>query len=1067
MSTRKSISPQRFVVALLLAVSWRETIGFAQSPLTPATTAASADDGVAGRRITYREQSLKPYDPFAAEELFKKIAIPPAPALSPAEALKSFEIAPGFKLECVAHEPLVCDPVMLEFDPDGRMWVVEMRGWMLDVNGTGEGDPIGQVVVLEDTDGDTLYDKSTVFLDKLVMPRTVSFVQGGVLVAEPPNLWYCVDKDGDLKCDEKTLVGKYGQPGNPEHTDNGLFHAMDNWMYNAKSTVRHRFVDGKLIEEPTVFRGQWGITQDDVGRLFYNYENSSLHVDLIPHEYAKRNKHVQPPLRGRAAYTGLNVNLGADAHEVFPIRVTPGITLGGTELREDGTLKTFTIACGPTIYRGDQFPPEFRGTAIIPEAGGNLVRMNLLEGDGAHLKARNAFDRRELLASRDERFRPVCARTGPDGALYICDLYRGIIEHVIFMMPYLRKQILDRGLDTPVHMGRIYRITHEKGKKLEPAPKLANKTSVELVDELSHPNGWRRDTAQRLLVERHEPSFGVGLYQAVQKKTLSPLGRIHALWAIKGLDDFSESLLDWHRPPVIAYQDDDAHVRVAALRLAERNLKGIQTAEKLFEDLRQLLTDDRPAVQLQLVLTLGTLKLPAADEEIAKILLRHPTELFRAAAVSVMQGREFDLLMRLRDGRNWDAEHERTSGLVEVLAMAVHNEGRPDRVEMLLAMTLLDYVAWGEFNTWFSDAVLAGLAVSEQARARWPTPVVLSKEPPLLAKLASNEATAAQAKLLRKIVTWPGDTTPRPTKPVVPPLTAVEEKRYKLGEAVYNVTCYSCHKGNGLGQLGQAPPLADSDWVNGPPDRLVRVALHGLNGPITVNDEKWDLKMPGLGGSPVLNDERLAGVLTYIRRAWGNYSAPVEAEFVAQVRAASASRSRPWTVDELEHPEPEASPSVVEADPLAPYRPLLAGGSVERGRVLFHQNREVRCNACHKVGESGGGFVGPELTEVGKRADREHLLEALVAPSAKIAKGFETLVVVTTDGAIVSGTFVADDGKSLTIAPPTGGKATIPLGMIEERITSPVSSMPPMGKAFSPEQIADLVAYLKSLQNKN
>ena len=133
-----------------------------------------------------------------------------------------------------------------------------------------------------------------------------------------------------------------------------------------------------------------------------------------------------------------------DAHEVFPIRVNPGITLGGTELRADGRLRTFTIACGPSIYRGDQFPAEFYGGAIIPEAGGNLVRFDLLAGDGVHLAARNAFDQREWIASTDERFRPVCSRTGPDGTVYICDFYRGIIEHVVFMMPYLRNQILAR-----------------------------------------------------------------------------------------------------------------------------------------------------------------------------------------------------------------------------------------------------------------------------------------------------------------------------------------------------------------------------------------------------------------------------------------------------------------------------------------------------------------------------------------------------------------------------------------------------------------------------------------------
>ena len=225
------------------------------------------------RQITHREQSLTPYDPFSADELFKRIKIPPSPALTPAEALKSFQVAPGFRIECVAAEPLVVNPVMFEFDADGRIWVVEMRGYMRDLEGSDEGTRIGNVVVLEDTNGDSVMDRSTVFLDKLVMPRTLSFVAGGLLVAEPPNLWYCRDIDGDLKCDEKRLVGTYGRPGNPQHTDNGLFHALDNWLYSADCNFRHKFIDGQLLWEPMARRGQWGVTQDDYGRLFYNYEN--------------------------------------------------------------------------------------------------------------------------------------------------------------------------------------------------------------------------------------------------------------------------------------------------------------------------------------------------------------------------------------------------------------------------------------------------------------------------------------------------------------------------------------------------------------------------------------------------------------------------------------------------------------------------------------------------------------------------------------------------------------------------------------------------------------------------
>jgi putative heme-binding domain-containing protein len=214
-----------------------------------------------------------------------------------------------------------------------------------------------------------------------------------------------------------------------------------------------------------------------------------------------------------------------------------------------------------------------------------------------------------------------------------------------------------------------------------------------------------------------------------------------------------------------------------------------------------------------------------------------------------------------------------------------------------------------------------------------------------------------------------------------------------------------------------------------------------------------------------MSDERLAGVLTYVRRAWDNYGEAVDPEHIAAIRRSTPERAMPWTSQELLDPSTIAPrPTAPKPDPLEPYRGVLASGDAEKGRFLFHSNRAIRCNACHTVGNLGGGFVGPDLTEVGKRTDREYLLESLIDPSAKIAKGFETLVVSTEDGRLYSGTFVSDDGRTLVIAPPAGGKVEVAIDKIAERILSPVSSMPPMGNTFTPQQIADLVAYLESLK---
>ena len=1002
------------------------------------------------RRIRHREQTLTSYDPFTAEEIWKRIEIPPAPFLSVDKALKSFTVASGFRIECVASEPLVVDPVMFEFDPDGRIWAVEFRGWMIDIEGTGEGDPIGQVVVLQDTDGDTIMDKSTVFLDKLVMPRTVQFVEGGVLVAEPPNLWYCQDTDGDLRCDSKKLVGQYGVPGNPEHCENALLPALDNWMYSANATVRHKFVDGKLIEEETMRRGQWGMSQDDYGRLHYNYENRPLHADLYPSEYLDRNKN----LSGYRSRPGMNYDVARNARECFPIRVTPGITLGGNELRDDGTLETFTIACGPSVYRGNQFPEKYYGGTIIPEAAGNLVRFNHTLTDGVDLEAENAFGKSEWVASTDERFRPVCSRTGPDGAVYVCDLYRGIIEHVIYMMPYLRHQILSRGLENPIGGGRIYRIVHED-RPLGPQPHMSSEDSNQLVKHLSHPIGWWRDTAQRLLVERKAVAVAEELRKVARQES-NHLGRIHAMWTLEGL-----GLLDWE---TVRKNLDHQHemVRSLAIRLSQRFLK-----EKHAEVLAQLenaFADTRPMVRLQLLLTLGDSKAALAEQRMAAILSDRPDAIFREAALSGLEGRELEFLISLLSDFDWTQDEEQSSGAAEFLAQCVIHEENPNRIARLLELARTTAAN----RDWLTEAILNGILTSQNSRSRWPTPILLSKRPSILDLLrnSTNEGWPKHAGRIARFITWLGDTTERPTRPILRKLTEDEEKRRVMGQAVYNATCFSCHLEHGRGQPGKVPPLADSDWVNGDPKHLVKIVLQGLHGPIEVNGEKWNLTMPGLGKSPLLNDDRLAGVLTYIRREWSNYGEPVDPKLVASVRDATIGRTALWSTEELLDPnstQADFPPPV--GDPLDAYRPALPDGDRARGQQLFHTNIKVRCNACHKVGRFGGGFVGPDLTDVGKRLKPEELLESLIVPSAKIAKGFDTLLIVRGDGRIQTGVVISEDEKGIELALPTGGTTTIPAEEIEERIPSSVSSMPQMGATFSTEEIADLVAYLASLNS--
>jgi len=827
-----------------------------------------------------------------------KEKIPPAPVLPPSEALKSFKLQPGFRIELIASEPLVHDPVQIAFDPDGRLWVLEMRGFMPNLEGTGELEKVGSVAVLEDTDGDRTMDKRTVFLDELVMPRALALARGGALIAEPPNLWFCQDTDGDGTCDKKTLIAndyateadpKFGLKANVEHSANGLLWALDNWIYSANYTTRFRNTDGTWQRDPTEFRGQWGISQDDFGRLVYNSNSDPLRIDLVPSGYLGRN----PEYRGAA---GLNVQPFKD-QAVWPVRVNPGVNRGYQrgQLRSDGTLATFTAACGPLVYRGDNFPDEFRGNVFVCEPAGNLVRRNVLAEQNLQITARNPYDKAEFLASIDERFRPVHLANGPDGCLYIADFYRGIIQHRIYVTTYLRNQIFDRGLEKPTSLGRIYRVVHES-KKPGPKPALSKTGSDELVKQLLHPNGWWRDTAQRLLVERNDPAVVASLKQLVTsgfgslKRPSDALGRLHALWVLEGTRQLDAATLK------AALSDTHPKVRAAAIRVAEP-LLGSQP--ELFAELLKRADDSEPDVQLQLAFTLGQIKDRRAEEAMAKIALKGADNLYlRDAILSGLGGRELEFLDFLLSDRNWSEKKSGYPQFLGALARCVFTEGNSERVSRLLDLTAKRPadVSWQQSA--LLDGILSTVPPTSKGKpAPKLKPVRLNAEPPALVFLgkAGSKEIQERASRVADLVVWPGKPGVEPEK-VVKPLTPEQQQRFEQGKELYLISCAACHQAHGKGQEGLAPPLVDSEWPVGPPERLVRIVLHGMRGPVQVNGRTYELDMPSLG---VFDDDQVAAVLTYIRREWGHTADPVEPELVKKIRAETEKREEAWTDTEL------------------------------------------------------------------------------------------------------------------------------------------------------------------------
>ena len=468
-------------------------------------------------------------------DIVPKDLIPEAPVLSPEEALAAFTIAEGFTIEPVAVEPWVEKPVALTFDLEGRMWVVEMLGYMADIDGATEDEPQGRIVVLEDTTGDGKVDKRTVFLDKLLLPRTVALVPGGVLVADQEQLYH-IGRDGVTAKGELQVVDKhFSQGGNVEHKPNSLMPALDNWLYNAKCAYRYQWRDGELVREPTPFRGQWGITQDNWGRLFFNSNSTLLIGDRSMPNLITGNDLIK-------LKTSLSRRVGSN--RVYPGRVTPGVnrayisTHNGYDSNtiDPTTFKLInaTGACGPVIYRGSQFPESYQGVGFVTESAAQLVKAIRPLRQADRLTGEHVFEDKEFLTSTDERFRPVNLYNAPDGSLYLVDYYHGIIQHKTYMTSYLRRQTLDRGLESPgLGLGRIYRIKATDRPLAQPV-NLAASTTTELVTQLASKEGVTRDLAQKTLVEQRH-SETTKLVRASLQTQVPDVTKAHLIWVLEGI----------------------------------------------------------------------------------------------------------------------------------------------------------------------------------------------------------------------------------------------------------------------------------------------------------------------------------------------------------------------------------------------------------------------------------------------------------------------------------------------------------------------------------------------------
>jgi len=528
---------------------------------------------------------------FAAELKVTDADMPRVPPTEPDKAASTLQVREGFRAEIVAHEPLVNSPVAIAFDESGRMFVVEMRDYS-----ERRDERLGRIQLLTDENGDGRFDRATVYAQGLPWPTAVICWDGGIFVGASPDILYLKDTNGDGTADVRRVVftgfGNRTAKLNVQQLLNSFTWGLDNRIHGAlggNPSVVTNLVrrDAKPLElrnrdfsfDPRTFDlraetggGQWGMSFDDEGNKFICNNSRHIAVDIYDDRHAARNPFYAMP--------SADVSIAADgpAAEVFRLSPDEPWRVIRTKWRVAGLVSGpvegggrasgyFTGATGTTIYRGDAFPPEYHGDAFIADCGSNLIHRKKIRRSGLDFVAERPADeqRREFLASRDNWFRPVSFANAPDGTLYFVDMYRETIEHPWSLPPELKSRLdLNSGHDR----GRIWRIVPEKFKQPKPLT-LANATTAELVQTLAHANGWHRDTAARLLVQRND-SNAVPLLRAMLKQPTSPLAPVHALHLLN-----SYGALDW-RDVQTALRASNAVLRRHAVTLVKNHGTSVQ-----------------------------------------------------------------------------------------------------------------------------------------------------------------------------------------------------------------------------------------------------------------------------------------------------------------------------------------------------------------------------------------------------------------------------------------------------------------------------------------------------------